>query len=356
MVLMKNFYFAFILLLISVKGSAQCQTSSLWYVAPSCYAAVACYGDCNAYIDITTSGGTPPYTVVHPVTGNPVVYTSTTSLTGFCVGTYDIIITDGGGCTETFSVTLTGPSTPLSVIPIYTPESFPGACDGSLYPSATGGVPTYNFNISPYVADPGNVCAGDYTVCVMDANGCLACTPVTIGNSCSVDASANSVNASGPGTCDGTLNGSATGGAAPYTFNWVDCSNGISVGTTQNQSGICAGDYLLIATDDNGCLDSTLCITVTENFSSSGIINDEFSFTIYPNPVSDLLILECNFVSEFNFEIINSLGQIVYSSQQINSEKTTLSISSMGLSEGLYIVRLYAGEIISAMSLMILAE
>lgn len=437
---MKQIYLAFIFLFISVKSFAQpCQTSTLWYVPSSSYAAVACFGDCTAYIDISTSGGTPPYTVIHPVSGNSIIYTSATTLTGFCVGTYDIIITDSGGCSETFSVLLTGPSSPLSVNPIYTPESFPGACDGSLYPSATGGVPTYNFNISPFVGDPSNVCAGNYTVCVSDANGCVECTAVMIGNSCTAQAGAwwvdcsgppacdgelhgnawsgaapytyawfdcsfttqfyniqnpvnvcpgsyvlvvtdnngctdttdcvqvgdgapctlgaivSSVNVSAPGNCDGELNAIVTGGTSPFTFYWMNCAADTLLGTNQNEVNVCAGDYYLLVSDSNGCSDTTTCVA-TGAFVSTDDEPTKFNFSVYPNPATDLLILESNFDSSFRFELVNSLGQIVYASQEISVEKTSVSIQSLNLSEGLYFVRLHSDDFFSAMPLIIKAD
>lgn len=50
------------------------------------------------------------------------------------------------------------------------------------------------------------------------------------------------------GYCDGELSSSASGGTAPYTFEW---SNGA---TTSTASGLCAGTYSLTITDANACV------------------------------------------------------------------------------------------------------
>jgi type III secretion system FlhB-like substrate exporter len=59
------------------------------------------------------------------------------------------------------------------------------------------------------------------------------------------------------GAATGEVDLTATGGTAPYTFAW---SNGSS---TEDITGLIAGVYTVVVTDDNGCVDS-LSATITE--------------------------------------------------------------------------------------------
>ena len=52
------------------------------------------------------------------------------------------------------------------------------------------------------------------------------------------------------GNCDGRLNGFATGGRPPYTYEWNDPL----LQTTDTASFLCPGTYLFRVTDDNGCV------------------------------------------------------------------------------------------------------
>ena len=100
-----------------------------------------------------------------------------------------------------------------------------------------------------------------YTVVVTYANGCTqttsstlvlkdcSCTPPTL---TSVNTNVLCKN----GTT-GSINITASGGQAPYTFAW---SNGA---TTEDVSNLAAGTYKVVVTESLGCKDS-LIITITE--------------------------------------------------------------------------------------------
>jgi len=86
-------------------------------------------------------------------------------------------------------------------------------------------------------------------------------------------------------TCEdiaGGLSVIPTGGAAPYTYSW---SNGA---TTQDITGIAEGDYMIVVTDANGCVQSTMCtyeITCTFGLTttrSTDINCDEATYSFTP--------------------------------------------------------------------------
>ena len=109
----------------------------------------------------------------------------------------------------------------------------------------------------------------DYMVVVVATSGCAdtAFTKVTVLPRPSITATAS------PGTiCQGQpsqLSANASGGTAPYTFNW---SNGLGQGQNKNVSPISTTTYSVTVTDANGCTAST-SVLVTVNPTPSVILN-----------------------------------------------------------------------------------
>lgn len=64
-------------------------------------------------------------------------------------------------------------------------------------------------------------------------------------------------------------------------------------------------------------------------------INTEASFNIYPNPASDVVYIKVNGATNDLVEIVNAVGQIVYSKKAIG----TVNIETSELIDGLYFVR-----------------
>ena len=79
---------------------------------------VTCKGACDGTITVTASGGSGSYLYQHGSTGPK----ASNTITGLCAGTYRVIITDSGGCSKPYgiSVTITQPTTPCgnNIIPL----------------------------------------------------------------------------------------------------------------------------------------------------------------------------------------------------------------------------------------------
>jgi hypothetical protein len=170
--------------------------------------------------------------------------------------------------------------------------------------------------------------AGLYSVSVIDINGCESSDEVQI----QVLSSPN-VNAGNDITvCDYdfpiTLN--ATGNGAEVVW-----SNGAVTPFTSVQS---AGAYIVTTTSQNGCQASDTVIVTAD---PCAIIQDiSMNFSIYPNPVVDVLTI--NFIGNeiCNFEIQNLNGQVV-----LNGLLNQNSIFLGDLAKGAYIVRVYNSEL-----------
>ncbi len=143
---------------------------------------VDCFGNANGSATVTATNGTPPYSYLWS-TG-----ATTQSITGLPAGTYTVTVTDenGNGCEVNGSVTISQPAL-LSLSATAIPESLPGAGDGSIDLTVSGGTTPYSYLWSngETTQDIQNLTAGTYTVTVTDENSCTASLSVTVeSNSC----------------------------------------------------------------------------------------------------------------------------------------------------------------------------
>jgi uncharacterized protein affecting Mg2+/Co2+ transport len=147
-------------------------------------------------------------------------------------------------------VTITQPA-PLTASTSVTDVSCNGGNNGAITVTANGGTPGYAYTWSngQTTTTISGLTAGTYTVVVRDNNGCTFSTSTTVNQPAALQVTTTPTAA----TC-GRPNGSATatpsGGTASYTFSW---SNGA---TTQNISGVLAGTYTVVVTDNKGCTKS----------------------------------------------------------------------------------------------------
>ncbi len=207
---------------------------------------VSCAGVCDGTATTTPSGGTGPYTLLWSPGGQ-----TTNSISGLCPGTYAVTITDALGCTYTDSVVITEPA-PLAVTATGVDVNCNGACDGQASAMATGGTPPYTYLWD----DPGTqttpsavgLCAGNYTVTITDANGCVETANITISEPTILTTSTTFTNVNCNGICDGTATTTPAGGTSPYTYIWSDGQ------TTAAATGLCAGTYDVIVVDANSCV------------------------------------------------------------------------------------------------------
>ena len=99
--------------------------------------------------------------------------------------------------------------------------------------------------------DQSNLVAGNYSVIVTDANGCVtASLPVTLTQpTAAVTVTLTSqTNVLCFGAATGAINITAAGGVAPYTYTWTGAGVNASA---EDQTGLAAGNYSVIVTEAN---------------------------------------------------------------------------------------------------------
>jgi uncharacterized protein (UPF0333 family) len=236
---------------VTVTDAQLCTTTGNYCVTqPDALAATAavvdvlCNGDCNGTIDMTVTGGTSPFVYVWSNSA------TTEDVSGLCAGTYFVTITDAHQCVLVKDWTVGAPIV-LTVTGVPAEASCYEACDGSINITPAGGTApfTYLWSNLATTEDVSGLCIGSYSVVVTDAHNCTASGLWTVGSPAALAVTGIAGSASCYSACDGTIDISPIGGTAPYGYVWSDPAGS----TTQDVSGLCAGDYFVTITDAHNC-------------------------------------------------------------------------------------------------------
>ncbi|MBM3917847.1 MAG: hypothetical protein FJ349_09620, partial [Sphingomonadales bacterium] len=222
---------------------------------------VLCNGQSNGSINITASGGITPYS--YSWVGPNAFSAATEDISGLAAGLYSLTLTDALGCNSTNSYTynVTQPQT-LSLSQTNIDILCFGGT-GSIDLTVSGGTTpyTYNWSNGATTQDVSNLLAGDYNVTVTDNKGCTASlNAINIATApAALTLSTVITNAQCYGQLSGAIDLTVTGGVGPYTYFW---SNGP---TTQDITGISAGNYTVSVTDANNCFISQPFVVTEPN-------------------------------------------------------------------------------------------
>jgi len=179
------------------------------------------------------------------------------------------VVTDASGQAITATCTIEE-CPPIIVNATCTPESAPGANDGTASSNASGGCPplSYVWNTGDTSPDIAGLSPGWYVVTVTDAHGCTmvdscevlsgACPPLTVTMVCDTIC---------PGANNGTAIAMVSGGCPPYSFSW---SHGGATGNTA--TGLSAGQVCVTVTDSDGS-SVTACCDIIEMDDQAPVIS-----------------------------------------------------------------------------------
>jgi gliding motility-associated-like protein len=243
---------------------------------------ISCNSGTNGSITTTVTGGSGTGYIYNWSTSNGSgIITGAKDQTALAAGTYNLDVTDAYGCHITKVYTLSEPPKLLTnlvatditcIAPLFN--------NGSINLTSSGGVTPYSYFWSPNGAtteDISGLTQGNYSVTVTDANGCVKNDNVTINNPLPVLYTKTlslhngfNISCTGMSTPDGSISITPTQGAAPYSFTWTYPD--LSTRTTQNISGLKAGDYSLEITDSKSCK-ATETIHLTDPGKLSMIID-----------------------------------------------------------------------------------
>ena len=219
-------------------------------------------GNATGSASISASGGTSGYSYTWSNGGVGA------TITGLAAAGYTVTITDANGCTTSTAATVNNAGAATVTASTNSNVSCFGGNNGSAaITTLTGGTPNYTYSWSNGVAGVtsiSNLTAGSYTISVLDANGCLASSSVSITQPTVI---APVISSSKDETCtaiNGTATATATGGIGNFTYSW---SNGAAVATV---TGLAAATYTVSVTDANNC---TITQTVAILNHPSPVVN-----------------------------------------------------------------------------------
>jgi len=219
-----------------------------------------CNGSATGTITVAQpSVGTAPFE--YSLDG--ITWQASNTFNGLIAGTYTVYFREGGGCQGTVPVTVAEPAVLATSI-----SASAAICNaqsnGTLIVAANGGVSPYQYSLDGttwQAANVFNVPAGNYTVSIRDANGCISTQNATVTEPAVLAANSATTNASCNGGNDGTIVVTATGGNNTYTYS-IDGTNFQS----SNQFNVAPGNYTVTVKDNLGC---------TTTFSTTvGLTND----------------------------------------------------------------------------------
>ena len=288
-----------------------------------------CNGGSDGAAIVVVTSGVGPFTYLWDDAG------AQTTDTAFALpaGQYAVTVTGGAGCNVTDTVVVTQPA---AIIVLATPT------DADCYQDSTGSVGANVTNgTAPYTFlwdDPSaqttqtatNLPAGSYNVVVTDVNGCTGNGGATIGEPTELTGTISATDDFGSG---GSVEVTVSGGTTPYTYLWD------SGETTEDLSGMPAGTYEIIVTDDNGC-------TLTMSDTIDQILDLDFPTALTPNgdgfnDTYEIIGIEA--YPDNKFTITNRWGNMVFSEDNYSNGWDGTNMNGDPLPEGVYFMVFESG-------------
>ena len=202
-------------------------------------------GDAQGNIDLEINGGTAP------ISFNWNTGATTEDINNLTAGTYNCIVTDNDGCEQIAETTIQNITGNLSLDSYAITNEQCGDANGEINLEVSGDEPPILFLWSngATIEDLTNLVAGTYSCVITDNVGCsINAGPYEINNySAGFEIENGVVTDETCGDSNGAIDLTITGGVPSYSYNW---SNGA---TTEDISGVDAGNYTCIITDDNSC-------------------------------------------------------------------------------------------------------
>ncbi len=272
----------------------------------------ACQNQCQASITLNASGGIAPYSVVWSNGGVG------ETLSELCSGEYVYTLTDSQGCLLTDTVTIVDLDT-LKLSLNATTNHCPEGCGAVVTSNLTGGTLPYQFAWSNGATTPTltEVCNGEYSVEVTDANNCRTNGSVEVTFTESFENFW--LTASSQRVFDGQEILLAATPIEGMYYSWEPSDNlsspfSPSTIATMYQSTV----FYVYATDNHGCnLKDSIAVEV--DYVNCGRPNISVPNVFTPNGdgVNDKVFVRGEWIESFSFEIFDRWGEKVFATDSL---------------------------------------
>jgi large repetitive protein len=254
----------------------------------------SCNGSCDGKIDITVKDGTPKtgggYDFSWYKNGSTSAFSNLEDISSQCAGDYKIVITDSNSCTATTTLAIKEPTALQCSTSVIDVKCY-GDNTGSIKSYPSGGTKGLNGDYKSYswtgpsgFTDPGTsdaskLKAGDYTLTIIDANGCKITKKQTIQEprkAITLQYTVTQIKCNGEktGEISNTLSGGTVANGKDYSYSWTGPTGFVNPGTC-NLTNLTPGSYALKITDDNGCeLVQSYTITEPKKLTINGVVTD----------------------------------------------------------------------------------
>lgn len=289
-------------------------------------------GASDGAIDLSVSGGTPPYTYNWSNTAQ------TEDIANLAAGNYCVTVTDANGCDEVTCGNVTQPGgsncAGFSITNVTTTQpNCPGET-GTITVSISGGQNPILYSIDSGATfqnglNQFTVSGGTYNVLVRDNNGCQAVysnNPVIIttpqGINPVVTANGSELSVTNVGT----------------SYQWLYGGNTIANADSTHYTAIANGVYSVQVTDANGCVYLSNLVTLT-GVGIAEIAN--LQWQLWPNPTEQFVSYSLTLGTDAKMEVYSADGRLVL------SHIATQAQGKLDLSElagGVYHIRLITPE------------
>ncbi|HUH48166.1 MAG TPA: hypothetical protein VLZ54_13485, partial [Arenibacter sp.] len=257
---------------------------------------VSCFGGSDGSISLSVNGGNAPYTYS---IDNGATFETLGSFPNLSAGTYNVVVKDADGCTETVDVEVTQPD-PITAEAVLTtdytclPNGEAVITVGSITPTA-GGSRNYEYSINGGSWTTSTVFSGltdgTHTVRVRDANAvtCLITLPAIIIDPLPV---APTLSSAVEYNCDGTGNVTITPFDADYTYTLGGLEQ---TGATPNVfTDLAPGNHTIVVDYGSACT-TEITVNVQPGKEFTATISNPVNISCFDGDDGSFVINAANF-------------------------------------------------------------